>query len=1215
MDKFLKPSRFDGKPDSPTAAKEWTHWLKTFQNFVDVSREPLSDEDKFKVITNFLSYDVYELVSDCTSYTDIVDTLNSVFIKKKSEIYARHILAVRKQLSTESIDQYVQALKILSKDCDFKAVTAADHKNQYIRDTFINGLLSTQIRQRLLENDTLGLDDAINQALALEAARKQAEGYIQPLSSYSSASCAPVSSREAAPAQETDTSLCAIPKFSKSGDKCYFCGLDKHPRPKCPARDAECRKCGIKGHYAKACRKSASTKVSASIIATINKEHLNLLSRAVILVKINDIPARCLIDTGSSASFIDHNFTLKHKIPFSPGKGRVSMASTSLSSAIEGHVLVNLKLNKYCYPSCKLTVMKGLCAEVLIGHDILMEHSDVSLSFGGSKPPLTICAATCAFVESPRLFSNLSADCKPIATKSRRYTEADLTFIGDEVSKLLSEGVIEESNSPWRAQVLVTESERQRKRMVIDYSQTVNKFTLLDAYPLPNIDDLIRKVAAHKIFSTIDLRSAYHQVPILEEEKLFTAFEAAGKLYQFTRIPFGVTNGVACFQRVIDKVIAQEKLTGVFSYLDDITVCGQDNNDHDKNLSRLLAALEKHNLKINKSKSKFNLTSIRLLGHLVSHNDIRPDPERLKPLLEMPPPHNAASLKRVLGLFAHYSKWITHYSDKIRSLTDCKSFPLDHQPNQDFENLKLNIADAAVTTINDTEQMVVETDASDVALAATLSQAGRPVAFFSRTLTKSERAHPAIEKEAAAIVESLKRWRSFLLGKKFQLLTDQQALSFVFNQKHSSKIKNDKILRWRLELAPFQFDITYRPGRENIKADALSRVCSSVSNDRLLGLHESLNHPGITRMIHWLRCKNLPFSVEDVRRVNSACPVCAEVKPRFLKSRGTLIKATAPFERINIDFKGPIPSKTRNYYILTIIDEYSRFPFAYACKDITSATVIKCLTNLFMLFGTPAYVHSDRGSSFISRELLSFLHSNGIASSHSTPYNPQGNGQVERLNGTLWKTINLALKTKNLQTRDWEEVLQEALHSIRSLLCTATNCTPHERFFSFPRRTSNGEALPTWLTTPGPVLIKRNVRSSKYDDLVEEAELLEANPQYAFIRRKDGSESTVSLRQLAPKGDTDLLLRAETSPLIEEQSKGSQNQPSLDEVDAGPPSTLEKNNTSPLNVNQPVQSDPPPSPVTGTSRTRRTTKPPAYLKDYVTNFSSEYRGGECDELE
>ena len=132
--------------------------------------------------------------------------------------------------------------------------------------------------------------------------------------------------------------------------------------------------------------------------------------------------------------------------------------------------------------------------------------------------------------------------------------------------------MIKESKSPWRAQALVVTTENHKKRMVIDYSQTINRFTLLDAYPLPNIEELVSEVSKFSFFSTVDLKSAYHQIPIKEEEKPFTAFEASGSLYQFCRIPFGVTNGVACFQRVIDKLIRDEKLRGVFAYLDDVTI-------------------------------------------------------------------------------------------------------------------------------------------------------------------------------------------------------------------------------------------------------------------------------------------------------------------------------------------------------------------------------------------------------------------------------------------------------------------------------------------------------------------------------------------------------------------------------------------------------------------------------------------------------------------
>ena len=259
--------------------------------------------------------------------------------------------------------------------------------------------------------------------------------------------------------------------------------------------------------------------------------------------------------------------------------------------------------------------------------------------------------------------------------------------------------------------------------------------------------------------------------------------------------------------------------------------------------------------------------------------------------------------------------------------------------------------------------------------------------------------------------------------------------------------------------------------------------------------------------------------MEQVKQVVSSCRVCAEMKPSFHQPQNyNLIKATQPFERLSVDFKGPLPSNTTNKYILTIIDEYSRFPFAFACPDMSSATLIKCFTQLFSLFGMPAYIHSDRGTSFMSQDFKTFLHEKGVATSRTTPYNPRGNGQVERLNGTLWKTINMALKSHSLDVSNWEHFLPQALHSIRSLLCTATNSTPHERMFAFNRRSTTGTTLPTWLTKAGTVLMRRNVRQSKYDPLVEEVELLECNPQYAHVRHANGRESTVAIRHLAPPG-------------------------------------------------------------------------------------------------
>ena len=155
----------------------------------------------------------------------------------------------------------------------------------------------------------------------------------------------------------------------------------------------------------------------------------------------------------------------------------------------------------------------------------------------------------------------------------------------------------------------------------------------------------------------------------------------------------------------------------------------------------------------------------------------------------------------------------------------------------------------------------------------------------------------------------------------------------------------------------------------------------------------------------------------------------------------------------------------------------------------------------------------------MTSKLKHFLHSHGISTSRTTPYNPEGNSQCERCNGVIWKNITLALKSRSLSIPQWEHVLADALHSIRSLLLTAAYVTPHERLFNYQRRSMSRCSIPTWLSSPGSVLLKRHVRQSKYDPVIEEVELLETNPRYAHVRYPDGKETTVALRDLAPRGE------------------------------------------------------------------------------------------------
>ena len=217
-----------------------------------------------------------------------------------------------------------------------------------------------------------------------------------------------------------------------------------------------------------------------------------------------------------------------------------------------------------------------------------------------------------------------------------------------------------------------------------------------------------------------------------------------------------------------------------------------------------------------------------------------------------------------------------------------------------------------------------------------------------------------------------------------------------------------------------------------------------------------------------------------------------------------------------MDFVGPLPSQTKTRFLLVIVDEYSRYPFAFPCSSMDTDEVIKALVSLFALFGAPSAIHSDRGTQFESAKLNNFLLRNGVVKSRTTPYHPQGNGQCERINGTILKAISLALRSLGLDKGQWELVLPQALSSIRSLLCTATNEVPHDRMFRFSRTSLSLQRLPDFLLNEGASLLHRRHTHLKGDSPTERVQLVNTvSPHFARIRYTNGRVDTVSTRDLA----------------------------------------------------------------------------------------------------
>ncbi|KAA3670694.1 uncharacterized protein DEA37_0000988 [Paragonimus westermani] len=440
-------------------------------------------------------------------------------------------------------------------------------------------MLSNNVSQRLLEEDDIDLAKAFAQARALETAESQSLSYNHQHVSYNE-SCALHSPVSIDPSDygKPDSNLAAT--------------IPKHPRSKYPAREALCRNCNKVGHFQRVCKSNPSdkrvvscTKLQLSTVCTA--AFSTSISKAVVQIIVNGNSLNALIDTGSSGSYICFDIAYKHCWHIYPSNFAISMASTNYTSVTQGHCLVTVYYRGNRYSSVKSSLLPNLCSDVLLGHDFLKQQH-ILISFGGSKSPFFLCSLTAAYVEPPTLFGSLSHLCKPIATKSQ--SSLDQKFLESELCHLLAGGIIEPSCSSWRAQVLATSNVNHKKRMVMDYSQTVHRFTYLDAYPLPRIDGLVEKISQYEIHTTLDLQRVYHKVPIREDEKQYTAFETCGNLYQFWRIPFGVTNGVACFQRLSNNITTKANSKNTFAYADNDTICGQNMSEHNINYGKFLNA-------------------------------------------------------------------------------------------------------------------------------------------------------------------------------------------------------------------------------------------------------------------------------------------------------------------------------------------------------------------------------------------------------------------------------------------------------------------------------------------------------------------------------------------------------------------------------------------------------------------------------------------------
>ncbi|XP_047469494.1 uncharacterized protein LOC125025520 [Penaeus chinensis] len=495
------------------------------------------------------------------------------------------------------------------------------------------------------------------------------------------------------------------------------------------------------------------------------------------------------------------------------------------------------------------------------------------------------------------------------------------------------------------------------------YYRNLNAVTTSDTYPLPRIEELIDELGPTDTFTTLDARSAYWSIEVHPADRPKTAFSDGYRLFQFCRLPFGLSTAPTTFQRTINLVLSSVLGRHTLVYLDDIIVYSKGFSQHIRDLQETLQLLSAAGMKLNPEKCKFANTTINFLGFTISPEGVHPDRDKVSAISDTPVPCTIKEVRRFLGATGFFRKHIKGYATLAAPLhlllKKGQHWEWGNQQHEAFIKLKEHLVSAPVLKQPDfTRPFELHTDASSIAIGAVLLQRDddetpHAVAYYSRKLRDSETRYPAVDCEALAVVEGIRVFDSYLYGHKFLILTDHRPLVYIF--KH--RTKSPRMTRFAHDPSFYDFEIRYKEEFE-LKDGVLYRlrhlpdkiiyqlcVPESLHRSALKAAHEPplAMHPGIHRTYHNL-CNMFywPNMLCDTRQYVQHCLSCQQahgVAQRVPMAEAPL--ALYPLERVSMDIMdlGQAPLR----WALTIIDQHSRFTQVIPLKDITASRVHRFL--------------------------------------------------------------------------------------------------------------------------------------------------------------------------------------------------------------------------------------------------------------------------------
>ena len=846
--------------------EQWAHWIAQFDTFwtmVTIGRgSSYTDQDKSRYLELMLGMEGRRLVRhtpgalalETSSHDTYRTAVRDILVPKTSPFRAIATFLARKQRLGETIQQYMADLRDLAAKCPF----TVGEEDFWVASALAIGCQSERARERLFTLDKVDLGRVVDILLSDQSVRADLQAtQTGSVGAFQQRQMARGRGRGGASrGRGRGSGGAAAAPQSRTPPTCGNCGGSHVTNAEgCLAQGKTCHRCGRVGHLKKFCRGAPAVKQVGGVVEPLafNQDQGGYVGgvgsgaaekyTATLDAWTGKLwtPVTWEVDTGASVTTLRMADVeaLQLYLPLHPPKPLYLYDRTKMSG-IRGTINLSVRLGQRTADT-EVYVVQNQCSSV-IGRDLLGKLN-VTIKCAEGQIQALKAGPVDPVRQFPKLFSKtvgtfpnyqhriqVDPEAAPRVTRLRTIPLARRQAVMEEIRKMDRDGIWEPvQRSQWVHGLVTVAKNTGGVRITTDLSP-LNPHILPETHPLPAIKDLMVDLHGAKLFSKMDMKKGFFHIRLHPDSRGLTTTVTPLGLRQYTRLPMGLKESSAVFQRLVAQALAG--LQGVVAYIDDILVFGKTEDQHDQCLRAVLERLQEHDFRLALDKCQFRVEQVTFLGHLIGVDGVRPDPKNLKGIEECREPANPREVMTFLGMVDFYRDFIedvTSLAEPLRKLTR-KGIPWEWGWEQDLafntlkktmtEKLRVHLFDPAAPTI-------LTTDASDIGVGAALSQIqkGRevPIAFASSSLSPAQRNYSASEREAWAVVWACEHWEKFLVGRPFDLRTDHSALQTMMTARGTRR-ESSKFHRWLERLTPFNFKPIYIRGTDNKVADALSRL-------------------------------------------------------------------------------------------------------------------------------------------------------------------------------------------------------------------------------------------------------------------------------------------------------------------------------------------------------------------------------------------------------